>query len=444
MESFKATERARNQRNREKKKSSLSEAEFESFKAENRANIKRTRKKAHQQDQDDSRDGYGFEIIDTKGPIQQARKYDQEFMQVVGNPNAYRATVCVLCDRLVIGCETVHKITREELLSQSARISVESYEAHHQVTLKPELVSQYHISGLDKLLLSKRAKQAQRTDGTTEFEACSQCYSSWLKKHDTPPKHAISNGFAIGHIPTDIIRSNDEVTDEMCSLLSPVRPFAYIFAYTAGAHKAIRGHFSFFEVDLTHTGTVMNHFLKTGANPLVYVMLCGRMTPKQKQIVKDRVRLDTSKMIKLLDWFVKKSGHPGYEGVTPPSHCPQPTIIVDEDTPNNTDQEQDPNVEKSFAGTSFHFTSTHEPQEDTSVYETNQKFVKAMLERTMPTLLVSGKNFANLRELCLVNTAQLQFPFGQGGPKVVRRTPITPNGMLPSLLQTLTPTVLQG
>ena len=203
-----------------------------------RVRATRSRKNAHQQDQDDSRDGYGFEIIDTKGPIQQARKYDQEFMQVVGNPNAYRATVCVLCDRLVIGCETVHKITREELLSQSARISVESYEAHHQVTLKPELVSQYHISGLDKLLLSKRAKQAQRTDGTTEFEACSQCYSSWLKKHDTPPKHAISNGFAIGHIPTDIIRSNDEVTDEMCSLLSPVRPFAYIFAYTAGAHKA--------------------------------------------------------------------------------------------------------------------------------------------------------------------------------------------------------------
>jgi hypothetical protein len=149
-------------------------------------------------------------------------------------------------------------------------------------------------------------------------------------------------------------------------------------------------------------------------------------------------------MTKLLEWFVTESGHPGYEGVTPPSHCPQSTIIADEDTPNNTDQEQDPNVEKSFAGTSFHFTSTHEPQEDTSVYETNQKFVKAMLERTMPTLLVSGKNFANLRELCLVNTAQLQFPFGQGGPKVVRRTPITPNGMLPSLLQTLTPTVLQG
>ena len=59
-------------------------------------------------------------------------------------------------------------------------------------------------------------------------------------RHATQTCYSISNGFAIGHIPENIIRSNDEVTDEMCSLLSPVRPFAYIFAYTytAGAHKA--------------------------------------------------------------------------------------------------------------------------------------------------------------------------------------------------------------
>ena len=82
----------------------------------------------------------------------------------------------------------------------------------------------------------------------------------------------------------------------------------------------------------------MNHFLKTGANPLVYVMLCGRMTPEQKEIVKKRARLDIQKMKDLLEWFINKSGHPGYEGVTPPSECPQPNIIADNDTTNNTDQ----------------------------------------------------------------------------------------------------------
>lgn len=74
------------------------------------------------------------------------------------------------------------------------------------------------------------------------------------------------------------------------------------------------------------------------ANPLVYVVLCGRMTPTQKQIeiVKDRVRLDAEKVINLLEWFVRKSGHPGYKHVTPPTDCPQPTIIIDEDITNRT------------------------------------------------------------------------------------------------------------
>jgi len=169
----------------------------------------------------------------------------------------------------------------------------------------------------------------------------------------------------------------------------------------------------------------MNHFLKTGANPLVYVVLCGRMTPKQKQIVKDRARLDTQLTMQLLEWFVNESGHPGYDGVAPPSACPQPNIIADEDTPNNTDQEHDPHVEKEFAGASFHFTSAHEPRDDTGVYDSNQKFVKAMLDRTMPTLLVNGGNYADLRELRLEDVCPLQFPFGQGGPKVRRRTNIS-------------------
>eukprot|EP00984_Skeletonema_dohrnii_P029448 scaffold20077_cov83-Skeletonema_dohrnii-CCMP3373.AAC.1 len=65
--------------------------------------------------------------------------------------------------------------------------------------------------------------------------------------------------------------------------------------HTQHGHRVIRGHFSFFEVDLIHTGTVMNFFLRTGTNPLVFVVLCGRMTPTQKQIVKDRARLDAEK-----------------------------------------------------------------------------------------------------------------------------------------------------
>ena len=43
-------------------------------------------------------------------PIQQACKHDQErIMHVDGKPNTFQAAVCVLCDRLIKGCESIHK-----------------------------------------------------------------------------------------------------------------------------------------------------------------------------------------------------------------------------------------------------------------------------------------------------------------------------------------------
>ncbi|KAL7453898.1 hypothetical protein ACHAWC_005529 [Mediolabrus comicus] len=424
---------------RERKKASLSPEEKKSDMEKQTAYVQRhrQRKKTSQEDMDTNQESIqektcDYNIpVDIKSPIRQAYHHDQkQIMKVDNNPNACRVAVCVLCDRLIIGCELIYNITREKLLSQSHRISCKGYEVYHQVKLKDALRCQYQISdhGLEDLLLSPRAKKTRNKNGEIAFEACSQCYKAWQNKDtDNPPKHAISNGFAIGYIPENIIKQ-DKVTEMMSSFVAPVRPFAYVFAYTAGAHKSIRGHFSFFEVNLSHVGSTINHFLKTGANPLVYLVLCGRMTPKQKQIIRDRATLDTKSAMKLLEWFVKESGHPGYKNVTPPSDCPQPRIIADEDTPNNTDEEHDPDKEKDFAGASFHFTSAHEPQDDAGagIYETNQKFLQAMLDRTMPTLLVCGSNYTDLRELLLENIAPIQFPFGQGGPKTERRTHISP------------------
>ena len=91
-------------------------------------------------------------------PIQQARKHDQERIMhanVDGKPNAFRAAVCVLCDRLIIGCESIHKISAESLRSQRNRISIKSNEDYHEVDLKDKHISQYQIRGheLEGLLL---------------------------------------------------------------------------------------------------------------------------------------------------------------------------------------------------------------------------------------------------------------------------------------------------
>ena len=149
------------------------------------------------------------------------------------------------------------------------------------------------------------------------------------------------------------------------------------------------------------------------------------MTPKQKEIAKQKAELDTELLTKLLTWFTTESGHPGFSGMSPPAQYHKPTVIEDPENENNLDSEHNPEVEHQFDGATFHFTSGHDPAEDTSVYGSTQNFIVAMLQRTMPTLLVQGGNYASLKELLLEDVCPVQFPFGLGGPKMNRRNRIS-------------------
>jgi hypothetical protein len=264
-----------------------------------------------------------------------------------------------------------------------SRLGVDSFESYYSITLHPELVKQYEVDTLPGLLLSPRARKCD-----DKYEACSTCMNSMkpnMINRDSPPRHAIANGFVIGHIPKLVYTKtanggnayksttidDKRLSDVVCSFLSPTRAFGYIFAYTGGAHCSIRGHYSFYEVNHDHVGGVLNHFLQTGANPHIYTVLCGKMTPKQQDIARARADLDTEFLLKVLTWYISESGHPGFEDFTPPSQCPKPTVIADPPNPHNTDEEQNPDVEHQFEGGTFHFSSGHEPEEDTGVYQSS-------------------------------------------------------------------------
>ena len=74
----------------------------------------------------------------------------------------------------------------------------------------------------------------------------------------SPPKHDIANGFVIGCFPSEITFTNkdgskttrdikeEDLTDIMQAMLAPVRPYGYIFAWTAGSQEQLRGHIQFF------------------------------------------------------------------------------------------------------------------------------------------------------------------------------------------------------
>ncbi len=57
------------------------------------------------------------------------------------NPHKHRATVCIICDRFIIGTETIHKLTltKEDIGAHSERLGVKSYEEYYQTTLKAEV-----------------------------------------------------------------------------------------------------------------------------------------------------------------------------------------------------------------------------------------------------------------------------------------------------------------
>lgn len=227
----------------------------------------------------------------------------------IPDPDYQRANVCVICDRLIIGMEEVKRISKEQLTENADRLNVTQYEEHFSISLKQELVVQYQVEDFDlkDLLLSPRA---QRSSDDKFYQCCCACYNSLTKgkkeEGRNPPKFSIANGFAIGHIPnilryrnksgemqsSPLIDPEKHFDDIFCAAISPVRPFGYVHAYSGGKQKSIKGHFSFFSVDQSHVGGVLNKYrnIKNSAKN-IFVVLCGRMTPDQKKIVQRQVCL---------------------------------------------------------------------------------------------------------------------------------------------------------
>ena len=311
------------------------------------------------------------------------------------------ASVCLICDRIIKGVEKVHPISKDRVLENKHRLSVECFETHFGIELNPILVRQYEVDGLEGLLLSPRS----HCTGDI-FEACSTCFSSLkpakARKCKTPPKWAIANGFVIGSIPPQLTYTNSEgtekvynidpakgISDVMSAAVSRQRPYGYVFAFNGGAQKSLMGQYHFFETDQETVGSVVNYFRSTGANAHILCALCGRFTPKQREIARTECQLDTDEYIALITWLIQVAKHHGYIGLLPPEDCPQPKILDGEETDNNTDASQNSAVENEFDGGTFTFTSSSDPTESSGVYRDNAAFTMALLNRASPTMLLS-------------------------------------------------------
>jgi hypothetical protein len=154
--------------------------------------------------------------------------------------------------------------------------------------LKQELVAQYQVEDFDlkDMLLSPRA---QRSKDGNQYQCCCSCYNSLIKGNKeegrNPPKFSIANGFTFCHIPNILrikLKSGEvkerricvekDIDDIFCSAISPVWPFGYVHAYSGGKQKSIKGHFSFFSVDQSHVGGVLNKYKISKMSQKIFLM----------------------------------------------------------------------------------------------------------------------------------------------------------------------------
>ena len=272
--------------------------------------------------------------------------------------NIHKAYVCIVCDCVILGTEPLKTINRDDLRKHKHRLGVDEYQQFHGYELTDLTKHQYCVNGFPKMLLSPRSRMI----GKGKWVICGHCKYSMKPRHifKGPPKFAIANGFAIGEFPNSIPKHNaektgawreanpeEELTDEMRALIAARRPYGCVITYGGGKQKSIYGTYSIYETDVSEIGGVFNHAReKFGLAKDLYVMLCGRFTPQQREIISKRVVMDTDLYMDILNYFIKESGHPGYKDMPLPKEFPSPVFVTDEANDNNTDTSVDPKIEK--------------------------------------------------------------------------------------------------
>lgn len=369
------------------------------------------------------------------------------------DPTLHKVPVCVVCECFIIGTEEIHYLSGRELKEHKISLGVDSFEKYYNIDLPRQLQNEYKVSGLDGLLLSPKTTVTSRG-----YSTCNSCYNHLKHTKNTrnsPPPNAIANGFVTGTFPNRIritsgpdaghyrdinVEDDNDVSEVMRALISPVRPYGYVFAYTAGHHQKIEGHYQFYEMDHEMMNASMNTIAQT--QPNMFVMLCGAMTTDQKRIIKNRVNINTQKYLDIMHWLITNSKKSSMNTLTLPTDCPTPMIFEDDKIcDSDTEQKQ---LESSFGGGTYYFSPSQTPNNQTSIFQTQSKFAQALMNKTAPTLLVYGGNRTNLREADVEDVLPLVFPYGLGGPKSNRRTKINTVDCLKRYMRTANPAMMRS
>ena len=139
---------------------------------------RRNREDKRHQSQNDSKYWHGEDMANV---INRATKEATQFLfrtQDPSNPHKHRATGCIICDCFIIGIETIHKLTKEDILAHSKRLGLKSYEEFYETTLKAEAKKQYEVHGLQDMLLSPGSRKYPDGYATCSY-VTPECSHRW-------------------------------------------------------------------------------------------------------------------------------------------------------------------------------------------------------------------------------------------------------------------------
>ena len=245
----------------------------------------------------------------------------------LGQKNMYKATICIVCDNFIIGKEKICWTSLRILLKNEEKLSVKQYHKKFNCILPDLLRKQYMMPNvlLCDMLLSPRASLKiagnRNQEQENQYSCCESCHRSLLGKSKLPPKFSIANGFAIGHLPDEF----NDISDIIASMISRVRPFAYILSFQGGQNKKLKGTFTFFDNNIKQTEGVINDIQNRIPNNVIYCVMCGRFTPEQRVVARQRARVDTKEFMNLFIWL--KANNVKFANYHDDPQCPTPVII---------------------------------------------------------------------------------------------------------------------
>ena len=143
--------------------------------------------------------------IDRLSAVEKCLKY---VTQTKVSGNKHKACVCAVCDSFIIGVEDICWLAEEAILGKKEYLSVKFLEQIVGRRMPSALRQQYllDIPAYSDLLLSPRAHQENG-----KLMSCLPCYNNVMNKILVkPPRYAISNGWAIGQLPSSFDAENIE------------------------------------------------------------------------------------------------------------------------------------------------------------------------------------------------------------------------------------------